>query len=198
MNVALRKPMTLEQFLAWEEQQELRYEFDGFEPVAMTGGTDAHEAIGGTVRALLRECLRGKPCRVRGPTMKIEVAGRIRYPDAFVYCIPVPPDETVVRSPVVVFEVLSPGTSRTDRIEKLREYQETESIQRYVILEQDSVAATVFVRQGQDWNARALTAGDLLRMPEIDVELGLSDIYADTPLNASDAEAQTGNNPTAG
>ena len=39
MNVVLRKPMTLEAFLAWEERQELRYEFDGFQPIAMTGGT---------------------------------------------------------------------------------------------------------------------------------------------------------------
>jgi hypothetical protein len=27
----------------------------------------------------------GKSCRVRGPTLKIEVMGRIRYPDTFVY-----------------------------------------------------------------------------------------------------------------
>ena len=45
MNVALRKPMTLEQFLSWEERQQMRYEFDGFQPVAMTGGTEAHAAI---------------------------------------------------------------------------------------------------------------------------------------------------------
>jgi hypothetical protein len=32
MNIALRKPMTLEQFLAWEGRQELRYEFDGSSP----------------------------------------------------------------------------------------------------------------------------------------------------------------------
>jgi hypothetical protein len=50
MSVALRKPMTLAEFLAWEERQELRYEFDGFRPVAMTGGTLRHEAIGGTLR----------------------------------------------------------------------------------------------------------------------------------------------------
>ena len=31
--------MTLEAFLGWEERQELRYEFDDFQPVAMTGGT---------------------------------------------------------------------------------------------------------------------------------------------------------------
>ena len=77
MSVALRKPMTLPQFLAWEEQQELRYEFDGFQPVAMTGGTDTHEAIGGTLRSLLQAHLRGKPCRVRGPTMKIDVMDRV-------------------------------------------------------------------------------------------------------------------------
>ncbi len=86
MTTALGKPMTLPQFLAWEERQELRFEFDGAAAVAMTGGTDAHEAIGGTLRALLHERLCGKPCRPRGPTMKIEAAVRIRYPDAFVYC----------------------------------------------------------------------------------------------------------------
>jgi Uma2 family endonuclease len=195
MNVALRKPMTLPQFLAWEERQEPRYEFDGFQPVAMTGGTDAHEAIGGTLRSLLQAHLRGKPCRVRGPTLKIEVVGRIRYPDAFVYCTPVPPTETVIKDPVVVFEVLSAGTSRTDRIEKLLEYQATASIQRYVILEQDSIAATVFVRRDADWLVHALTAHDVLRMPEIEVELPLADIYGDVPLatqpddDATDSES---------
>lgn len=78
--------------------------------------------------------------------------------------------------------MLSPGTSRTDRIEKLREYQATDSIQRYVIVEQDSVAATVFTRHGVDWDARALTAGDVLRMPEIDVEIALVEIHGDVDL----------------
>ncbi|MGA3401935.1 MAG: Uma2 family endonuclease [Acetobacteraceae bacterium] len=123
---------------------------------------------------------------------------RIRYPDAFVYCTPVPPGETVIKQPVVVFEVLSPGTSRTDRIEKLREYQATESIQRYVILEQDSIAATVFARHGSDWDARALTAGDVLRMPEIDVESPLSDIYADLSFDTEETEGASGDAPGAG
>jgi Uma2 family endonuclease len=184
MSVAFQEPMTLLEFLAWEERQELRWEFNGFEPVAMTGGTIGHETIGGTLRALLYNQLNGKPCSVRGPTLKIEVAGRIRYPDAFVSCQPVPRGSTVIKDPVVVFEVLSPGTSRTDRIEKLREYQATPSIQRYVILEQDSVAATVFARRDEDWIARPLIAGDRLEMPEVDVALLLSDIYADIDMDA--------------
>jgi Uma2 family endonuclease len=174
--------MTLDEFLAWEERQALRYEFDGWQPVAMTGGTVTHELIGGALRALLRDQLRGKPCQAVGPTLKIEVMGRIRYPDAFVYCTPVPPGETVIRAPVVVFEVLSPGTSRTDRIEKLREYQATPSIRRYVILEQDSIAAMVFFRQGAGWDVQALTADETLVMPEIGVTLPIGDIYADVTL----------------
>ena len=182
MSTGVREPMTLDQFLGWEQGQALRYEFDGWQPVAMTGGTDLHEAIGGTLRSLLQQRLRGKPCRVRGPTLKIEVMGRMRYPDAFVYCNPVPPGETVIKEPVVVFEVLSSGTSRTDRIEKLREYQATPSIQRYVILEQDSIAATVFARLDVGWDARPVTAGETLAMPEIGIELPLADIYADAVL----------------
>ena len=31
------QPLTVDEFLAWERAQELRFEFDGIHPVAMTG-----------------------------------------------------------------------------------------------------------------------------------------------------------------
>ncbi len=184
MSVALRKPMTLAEFLEWEERQELRYEFDGFEPVAMTGGTFAHERIGGNIRAELHNRLRGTPCAVVGPTLKIEVAGRIRYPDAFVLCSRVSPKATVIREPVVVFEVLSESTARTDHIEKLREYAATTSILRYVILEQDSIGAMVFTRKDGQFVAETMTEGDTLRMPEIGVEVVMADFYEGLDMSA--------------
>ena len=43
MNVTLRTPlMTREQFLDWVERQEAPFEFDGYEPVSMTGGNKRH------------------------------------------------------------------------------------------------------------------------------------------------------------
>lgn len=149
----------------------------------MTGGTLRHEAIGVTLRALLYDRLRGRRCRPWGPMTKIEVRGHIRYPDAFVSCTPGPPDATIVPEPVVVFEILSSRMSRTDRIEKLGKYQATPSIQRYVILEQESIAAMVFVRHGDEWTAGVLFELDVLRMPEFDVELELAEIYADAGLD---------------
>jgi hypothetical protein len=51
-----------------------------------------------------------------------------------------------------------------------------------VILEQDAIAAMVFVRKGDDLIAEALTADDLLRMPEIDVEVPLAEFYTGIDL----------------
>jgi hypothetical protein len=103
------------------------------------------------------------------------------------FCLlcPGPPDETVVREPVVVFEVLTlahpaPTASRSCANTGQR------SIQRYVVLEQDSIAATVFSRLNAAWNARVLTAGRTLAIPEIDVYLLLANVYADVTLPETD------------
>lgn len=177
MSMTLRKPMSLVEFLAWEEGQDLRWEFDGFEPVAMTGGTFAHEVIGGNVRATLNRLLSGTSCRAVGPTLKVEVAGRIRYPDAFVVCTPVAPKASVIHDPVVVFEVLSESTARTDMVRKLGEYAETSSIQRYVILQQDFIGGLNLTRQGDRFVAEPLAEDSTLRMPELGIAVPVSDFY---------------------
>ena len=177
MNVALRQSMSLDQFLAWEERQELRYEFDGFQPVAMTGDTYAHDAIQINLVSALKARLAGKPCRPHGSNLKIEVMGSIRYPDAYVTCGPIQLDSMVAADPVVIFEVLSKGTARTDRIAKNREYASTLSVQRYIMLEQVEIAGTMFERVGDDWVGHILAADAVLQMPEIGIELPLAELY---------------------
>ena len=174
--------MTLEQFLAWEARQEERYEFDGFGPVAMAGGTAIHAAIQVNLLIALGSRLRGKPCRACGSELKILVAGRIRYPDAFVSCKAVGASETVLTEPVVVFEVLSNGTSNEDLVVKNAEYRATHSIQRYVILQHNEAGALVFSRKGDDWIAETFSGGEaVLTLPEIRLEIPLDEIYTDLP-----------------
>ena len=178
MDLALRRSMTLAEFLEWEERQPLRYEFDGIGPVAMTGGTYGHSTIQGNLATALGGRLRGKPCRFHGSHLKFQVAeGHVRYPDGMVLCSPVDRTATVVYDPVVVFEVLSPSTARDDRIVKAREYQATPSVQRYVMLEQDGVSATVYARSGETWTHEILIADSILALPEIGVELPLAELY---------------------
>ena len=187
MNGALRKTMSLAEFLAWEERQPLRYEFDGFQPVAMTGGTAAHAIIQRNLAIAVGGRLRRTPCQFFGSDLKVEVAGRIRYPDGFVVCAPVSPGSTVVREPVVIFEVLSESTSRTDMFTKNQEYAATASVRRYVLLAQDAQGGMMFERVGDDWAGHVLAADAVLRMPEIDIELPLAELYEGVEFPAEPA-----------
>ena len=191
MNVAVGKPMTLAEFLAWEERQPLRYEFDGTGPVAMTGGTTGHAAIQRNLAFSLTARLRGRPCQFYGSDLKFQVAeGRVRYPDGMVVCSPLDRAATVVHDPVVVFEVLSPGTTRTDRLVKAREYQGTPSIRRYVMLEQDSVGSVVYARTGDGWTHEILVGESALALPEIGVELPLAELYEGIVFGEAVAEGE--------
>ncbi len=169
--------MTLAQFLDWEATQELRWEFDGIAPVAMTGGTVAHDVIQANLVAILNARLRGGPCRAHGGNLKVEVAGRIRYPEAFIACGPIDPRATVRADPVIVFEILSPSTARIDRFEKMREYWDTPSIRRTVLVEQEGISATSFIRQDGRWTGKMLWTGDLIDLPEVGIELPLDALY---------------------
>ena len=189
MSVVVQRPMTMEEFLAWEAGQELRWEFDGFAPTAMTGGTAGHSTIQRNTIAALAPRLRGRPCQAYTADLKIRVAGSIRYPDAFVVCSPVPRNATVVTDPVVVFEVLSPSTASVDHFVKNQEYRDTPSIQRYVILEQDFVGATVFARAGDDWVGHVVGADAVLTMPEISIDIPLAELYEGVEFGAAEQRA---------
>lgn len=181
---AARKTMTLADFLEWEERQELRYEFDGFQPVAMTGGTAAHAFIQRNLAISIGRRLRGQRCQFVGNDLKIEVAGRVRYPDGFVVYSELSIRSKVVHDPVVIFEVLSDSTGRTDLVTKNHEYAATPSVRRYVILAQDAMAGTMFERAGDDWVGHLLAADSILRLPEIGIEVPLAELYDGVDLTS--------------
>jgi Uma2 family endonuclease len=95
----------------------------------------------------------------------------------------------VVTDPVVVFEVLSPGIASIDHFVKNQEYRDTPSIQRYVILEQDFVGATVFARVGDDWVGHVVGADAVLTMPEISIDIPLAELYDGLEFDAAEQRA---------
>jgi Uma2 family endonuclease len=177
--------MTREEFLDWAEAEDEGYEFDGLRPVAMTGGTRDHSQIVQSICFALRTRLRRTGCEPLGLGAGVATIGdAVRYPDALVTCTKGPGTDRVVRGVVVVFEVLSPTSGRTDRIEKLREYQAVPSIRRYMIPEHTSVGLAVhsLLNHEDAWTATALTENDVLRMPEIGIEIPIAEFYEGTDL----------------
>jgi len=60
------------------------------------------------------------------------------------------------------------------------------TIRRYVILEYASAELTVFTRNAADadWIAIPLAAEDILRMPEIGIEVPVAELYEDVEFTA--------------
>lgn len=175
--------MTLKAFLVWEDAQELKYEFDGVRPIGMAGGTNAHWRIQRNLAISIGGQLRGQPCEFLGSDVRIITDRTVRYPDGVVTCKPGANNGTSVTDPVVIFEVLSPSTAGTDRITKNREYAAIPTVQRYVMLEQDRIGATVFSRAGDDWVGHVLADDAMLALPEIGITLPLAELYEDIDLS---------------
>jgi len=188
MTATAHKPMTLAQFLEWEESQSVRHEFDGFQPSAMTGGTANHAYIQRNLAISVGGRLRGRDCRFIGSDLKIEVGGRIRYPDGFVLCSPLLGGDQVAREPVVIFEILSASTAGTDLVTKNQEYAATPSVLRYIILSQDQIGGTMFERIDGDWVGHLLTSHSVLRMPEIGIEVPLAELYEGVDLTRPEGD----------
>jgi Uma2 family endonuclease len=180
--------MTLEQFLDWEERQEAKYEFNGYEPVLMASGTEEQAEIQANILIALGSRLQGHRCRVLGSDLKIKVMERIRYPDAFVVRSPGERGRTVVTDSVIVFEIISDSTQHTDLVEKNDEYRETPSIQCYMILEQTHIGGIAFVRSDDGcWNSSTLDGPEaVVDLPEIGISLPLGEFYAGMSLLETD------------
>ncbi len=182
MSHAERTPMTPEEFLAWEAKQDRKWEFDGFRPVAMTGGTMAHVVIQANLMGELHAHLKGKPCRPMGSDAKVEIGSSYRYPDAMVTCMPFLPTDKMAPEPVVVFEILSDSTARTDRTTKMAGYQSLPSLQHYVLLEQDQPFVTIISRMESGWQIGTVRDGAVMALPAIGVAIPVADLYTGLDL----------------
>ncbi len=68
------------------------------------------------------------------------------------------------------------------------DFAATPSIRRTVILEQDTAAATVYLKTNDVWTVSILTGDATLAMPEIEADIPLSAIYEGIESPASDTE----------
>jgi Uma2 family endonuclease len=175
MNIVLHEPWSVERFLSWEDGHEGKHEFDGTRIVEMTGGSRAHQRIIFNIMRLLSERL--DPAVFDAvQEMRVEVGGRVRYPDITVCAGRIPDGVRTLRDAVVTFEVLSDDTADIDRDEKRIEYARLPSMRHYVMLEQRSMVVTMLELLAGGWSETRVSAGTIA-LPEIAVDLPLDDVY---------------------
>jgi Uma2 family endonuclease len=180
--LAPRLAFSFDDYLEWENRQPHRHEFIRGEVFAMAGGTDLHNQVAGNLYVLLHQRLRGSPCRVFMADVKVRVesADCGFYPDLLVTCAESDrADRLVKRSPILIVEVLSPGTATFDMGNKFAAYRQLDSLQEYVLIDPTRVWVQIYRRQNGQWLVDSVGAGASLRLESIDLDCPVAAIYED-------------------
>ena len=173
--------MTTEEYLAWELNQDIRYEYINGEVFAMTGGTIPHNDIALNLYTALRSYLRARGCRVNVSDVKVQVTPKSPYfyPDLIVSCHP---DDLnarkFIQNPKLIVEVLSPGTSNKDRGERFRYYLTMPSLQEYILIDSEKISVERYCRgEGRMWLYYPYMTGDIITLSSIEFEFPIEMLY---------------------
>ncbi|NEU77412.1 Uma2 family endonuclease [Hassallia byssoidea VB512170] len=173
--------MTIEEYLEWEPQQEIRYEYVNGEVFAMTGGTIPHNDIALNLYTALRPHLRSRGCRVNVSDVKVQVSPKspYYYPDVIVSCDPQDLNaRKFIQNPKLIAEVLSPGTSGKDRGEKFTYYLTIPTLQEYILIDSEKISVERYCRgEGRMWLYYRYTAGDMITLSSIEFEFPIELLY---------------------
>ena len=174
------RPMTVEEYIDFEERSEIRHEFIDNQLIPLPGTTDDHNEICFNIKNALKQII--KNLRVYTESVKVQIASKKDYTYPDVMIAPDPRDQTdkyVKQYPSVIFEVISKTSRIEDSVDKFIRYKNIESLQNYILV--DSEKAWVEVRskspQGE-WEANTYQMSDeSFPIPVLGVTLNFSDIY---------------------
>lgn len=182
---ALLKPenLSVEDYLAGEILSDTRHEYLGGAVHAMAGGTVNHALIASNLIGTLFNHLKGKPCRAYGSDMKVRIdladLTRFYYPDVQVVCDSRGGHFHWQDRPVVIVEVLSESTFRTDLNEKRSAYLAIPTLQVLLFIESEAATALVLRRKPSGGFAEEFHSGldAVIELPEIGASLPLADVF---------------------
>lgn len=180
MGNTAQKPMTPEEFFAWAERQDGRFELvDGFALEMMTGASNFHDAIVVNIIGELRNQLRGKPCRpMTADTALRTRIGNFRRPDVTVMCGPLEAKTYEASEPRLAVEVLSPSNEGVAWQRKLDEYRRLQGLRYILLVDSERIAATLYTRTDTDWEPFDADDVDaVIDMAEIGCKLAMRDVY---------------------
>jgi Uma2 family endonuclease len=175
-------PMSVEEYLVWEPQQETRYEYVHGEVLAMTGGTIPHNDLAINLLTILLPQIRAQGCRLNMADVKLQIdtSGLYYYPDLIVSCDPRDLNALkFIQFPKLIVEVLSPGTADKDRGDKFRDYQTIPTLQEYLLINSEKISAECYRRgEGRMWLYYPYALGDAITLESLNISLEIEQLYA--------------------
>jgi Uma2 family endonuclease len=180
MLTVAEKIYTVEEYFELERNSEVRHEFVEGQLIEMPGEKRIANRVAGSIYALLLQLLNHKVFEIYIQDVKLSTVKnkRYRYPDVMVVPVIDDEDDDMVHQAVLIAEILSPSTEKTDRNEKLKEYSKIPSVQYYLLVSQEETVIELYKRNGNIFEYSFFTEKtDIIDLPFFDIKLTLYDIY---------------------
>jgi Uma2 family endonuclease len=189
-----QRPMTVEAYFELDRATpDGKYEYyDGYVRL-MAGGTPQHSIICMNVGNALSIVLRGTGCRAFTSDARVQISlAQYVYPDVTVSCSAEDiRDPTAVRSPQVIFEVLSPSTEKWDRNQKANSYRACATIAAYVLIDPQQLSVEVYQRVGVFWQHFLYNTPDaIVDIAPLSIQIPILEIYRDIELPPAPPEIE--------
>jgi Uma2 family endonuclease len=108
--------------------------------------------------------------------------------DLAVTCTPYQRGEQLVKEPILIVEILSPGTERHDRRTKLPAYRAIGSVSEILLIDSESVFAEILRRDGDRWITELVQGRDaILRLASVDLQIAMAELYEGIDIDADAA-----------
>ncbi len=187
-----RLRMSVESYLTLDRNStDARYEFiDGY-AYMMSGGTANHSTISINITSLLSNLLGNGLCRIYNSDMKVRLSeSRYVYPDATVSCNEYDRGNSeTIQSPLLIIEVLSPGTEAYDRGNKFGYYRACPTIEEYVLVNTQREVIEVYRRARPNlWTLHLFESGTHVEFASLNVSFPIAAIYRNVILPNEDLD----------
>lgn len=184
MTASAREPMTLAEFVAWEQRQEWKHELVEGRVSALPGVTLRHNKLAGAIFRVLSTALLDGPYSAFISDVTIATPTGFRYPDVVVSGDEIDdvPDTRALRHPKLIVEVLSQSTANEDLGPKLREYQAFDSLEEYLMVDSRKRWAQLMRRTNGDWILAVSVSGGPLELRSVGVTLDIDALYAEARI----------------
>lgn len=187
---ALRKHRwTADEYLAFDRASDSKHEYYDGEIYNMVGGSSHHAQIAANAIINLGMVLRDKPCRIYTSDLRVQMPQSFAYPDVTVVCGEprfLDSKQDTLLNPTLVIEVLSPSTAAFDRGTKLHSYQALESLQVYMLVEQDAPQLELYTRRSEGWLYTRHTGMEtVVELPALEISLPLAALYNKVDFSAA-------------
>jgi Uma2 family endonuclease len=180
MTLHVPQPMSKEAFFAWVERHDQRFKYSGGRAVMMVRVTRNHSVVTKNLIAALTARLDFAKYDVAAESFAVEAGDSVRFPDVVIEPAQSDGHALEAKAPILIAEVLSPGTLHLDFGVKQQEYLSLPTLDVYVVAAADEPRLWVWRRANGAFPPEPeIIEGveQTLALPTLGIDLPLRDIF---------------------